>query len=173
MITDLIFLLPNNGTYTRDSRILRSKLTGPRISPSPPANAPEPQAPSRPPLRSTSHKIPRHQGLIRASTAETFNFPGILVSFGRANNSSDRKWTVCKQRQTLINYDAPFSRRINKRICTILQRAWAAPPVLTTARPNSIPVFLAQPFTAALPAAEPYVAGPNFRFQKLTRSCLR
>ncbi len=63
MITDLIFLLPNNGTYTRDSRILRSKLTGPRIFPSPPANAPEPQAPSRPPLRSTSHKISPTSGL--------------------------------------------------------------------------------------------------------------
>ncbi len=85
------FLLPNNETYTRVSRILRSKLTGPRISPSPPVNAPEPQAPSRPPLRSTSHKISPTSGLNLASTAETSTSPASSYHSARANNSSVRK----------------------------------------------------------------------------------
>ncbi len=129
MITDLSFLLPNNGTYTRDSRILRSKLTGPRISPSPPANAPEPQAPSRPPLRSTSHKISPTSGLNQGFHRRNFQLPRhpriIRPRQQFLRSGVDREYL--SQRQTLINYDAPFSRRINKRICTILQRAWTTP----------------------------------------------
>ncbi|XP_058629510.1 uncharacterized protein LOC131539171 [Onychostoma macrolepis] len=76
---------PNNVTYTRDFRILCSKSSGPRMPPPPPVIAAEPQAPSRPPLCSTSHKISPTPRLNLASTAETFNFPSILISFGCAN----------------------------------------------------------------------------------------
>ncbi|RXN12738.1 zinc finger protein 771-like [Labeo rohita] len=62
-----------------------------RITPFPTVTAGEPPAPSRPPLYSTCLTISPTLRLNLASTAETSNFPGILVSFGRANNSSDRK----------------------------------------------------------------------------------
>ncbi len=70
---------------------LPPQSASPRITPSPPDTAAELQALSRPPLCSTSHKISPTPGLNLTSTAETSNFPGILVSFGRANNSFDRK----------------------------------------------------------------------------------
>ncbi len=171
MITDLIFLLPNNGTYTRDSRILRSKLTGPRISPSPPANAPEPQAPSRPPLRSTSHKISPTSGLNQGFHRRNFQLPRHpYIIRPRKQFLRLESGPYLSQRQTLINYDALAEDKQTDLYYSSTSMGRA--PVLTAASLTRFPLF-AQPFTAALPAAEPYVAGPNFRFQKLTRSCLR
>ncbi|RXN36163.1 hypothetical protein ROHU_003184 [Labeo rohita] len=51
-----------------------------------------------------------------ASTAETTSFPGILVSFGHTNNSSDWKVYSILARQTLINSKASFSRKHSVRL---------------------------------------------------------
>ncbi|RXN13767.1 hypothetical protein ROHU_009449 [Labeo rohita] len=91
-----------------------------------------------------------------ASTAETTNFPGILVSFGHANNSSDWKAYSILARQTLINSKASFSRKIRLLVNEgPQQQAFNEPGARPSSHlTHSLPAS-AQPFTAALPASAP------------------
>ncbi|RXN31590.1 hypothetical protein ROHU_016911 [Labeo rohita] len=114
-----------------------------------------------------------------ASTAETTNFPGILVSFGHANNSSDWKVYSILAKQTLINSKASFSRKIERILelisldTTIVphkirllvnvgpqQQAFNEPGSRPSSHlTHSLPAS-AQPFTTALPASAPFATGP-------------
>ncbi len=75
---------------------------------SPPDTAAKPRASSRPQLSAQPannallHRRHFHPRIIR------------IPIFIRTNNFSDRKWIVFKLRQTLINSDAPSSRKVNK-----------------------------------------------------------
>ncbi|RXN03420.1 zinc finger protein 771-like [Labeo rohita] len=140
-----------------------------RITPFPTVTAGEPPAPSRPPLYSTCLTISPTLRLNLASTAETSNFPGILVnkrtctiysSPSKSANLTPKSTPAAKaanrsSKATIVPHKIRLLANIGSQ-----QQAFNEPGPRPSSHPtHSLPAS-AQPFTAALPAAAPLAAGP-------------